>query len=97
ESSNSQITKNESSKENSENPEALEMEKSPKEKLVGRAGFEPATYYFGFFLKNKDLNRDLDGFRLFCVSKLNLSLETAKNYVRKVRAFLWGRESHKEN
>jgi len=46
ESSNSQITKNESSKENSENPEALEMEKSPKEKLVGRAGFEPATLRF---------------------------------------------------
>jgi len=52
---------------------------------VPRAGFEPAT---SLFLEKKRLKRDLEDFRLFCLAKLNLSGETAKQYVRKVRAFL---------
>jgi len=53
--------------------------------LVPRAGLEPATT---LFLEKKRLKRDLEDFRLFCLAKLNLSVETAKQYVRKVRAFL---------
>jgi len=56
--------------------------------MVGRAGFEPATT---FFLEKERLNEDLENFKLFCLSKLNLSRETVKHYVRKIRAFLENR------
>jgi len=56
--------------------------------VVGRAGFEPATT---FFLEKERLNEDLENFKLFCLSKLNLSKETVKHYVRKIRAFLKNR------
>jgi integrase len=55
---------------------------------VPRAGFEPATT---LFLENKRLKRDLEEFKLFCLAKLNLSKETVKHYVRRVKAFLEGR------
>jgi integrase len=56
--------------------------------LVGRAGFEPATT---FFLEKERLNEDLENFKLFCLAKLNLSRETVKHYVRKIKAFLKNR------
>jgi integrase len=56
---------------------------------VPRAGFEPATT--GLIIEKKRLKRDLKDFKLFCLAKLNLSRETAKHYVRRVRAFLENR------
>ena len=51
-----------------------------------RAGFEPATT--GLIVEKKRLKRDLEDFKRFCLAKLNLSVETVKHYVRKVKAFL---------
>jgi len=56
--------------------------------VVPRAGFEPAT---SLFVEKKRLEEDLEDFKLFCLAKKNLSVETAKQYVRKVRAFLENR------
>jgi len=53
---------------------------------VPRAGFEPATS--SLIVEKKRLKRDLEDFKLFCLAKLNLSEQTAKHYVRRVRAFL---------
>ena len=55
---------------------------------VPRAGFEPATT---FILEKKRLKRDLEEFKLFALAKLNLSRETVKHYVRRVKAFLEGK------
>ena len=57
-------------------------------KNIGRAGFEPATT---FFLEKERLNEDLENFKLFCLAKLNLSRETVKHYVRKIKTFLKNR------
>ena len=56
---------------------------------VPRAGFEPATR--SLIVEKKRLKRDLEDFKLFCFAKKNLSVETAKHYVRRVRAFLKNR------
>jgi integrase len=56
---------------------------------VPRAGFEPATS--SLIVEKKRLKRDLEDFKLFCLAKLNLSMETAKHYVRRVRVFLENR------
>ncbi|MGB9756835.1 MAG: tyrosine-type recombinase/integrase, partial [Candidatus Bathyarchaeales archaeon] len=63
-------------------------------RMVGRAGFEPATP--SLFIEKKRFNKDLEDFKLFCLAKLNLSRETVNLYVRKVRAFLNDRTSVSE-
>ena len=52
--------------------------------MVPRAGFEPATTLIVEL-------EDLENFRLFARAKLNLSTETVKHYIRRVRAFLRNR------
>ena len=56
-----------------------------KSTVVPRTGFEPATT---FFIEKAKLFEDLEDFKLFAIAKLNLSRETVKHYVRRVRAFL---------
>jgi len=53
---------------------------------VPRAGLELATTVFVVDLE------DLEAFRLFARAKLNLSRETVKHYVRRVKAFLRDRD-----
>lgn len=53
---------------------------------VLRAGFEPATTVC--FSDNKDILKNLEGFKLFVKAKLNLSQGAVYYYVSKVRTFL---------
>jgi len=55
--------------------------------VVPRAGLEPATTVLVVDLE------DLEAFRLFAQAKLNLSKETVKHYVRRVKAFLRSRNT----
>jgi integrase len=75
--------------------------RKPKEKSVAglcqndvempRAGFEPATTVC--FSNNKDFLRDLENFKLFSKSKLNLSQGTVYHYTSKICTFMLNRKS----
>ena len=56
-----------------------------------RAGFEPATTFS--FSNNKEFLRDLEDFKLFAKSKLNLSRGTVYHYTSKIRTFMINRRT----
>ena len=59
--------------------------------MVPRAGFEPATTLS--FSDNKQILKDLEGFRLFAKAKLNFSQGTVYHYMSKMRTFLLNRKT----
>ena len=59
--------------------------------MVPRAGLEPATTVL--YVDTENMLKDLEDFKLFARAKLNLSKETVKHYVRRVKAFLRDRNA----